>query len=197
MELTPGFLMRMMRDTLAAPRVAASTILGFGFAPVVGWLSLLLMAVASTLLTHVSFAMMPADAQAFWGTAMGSPLRTAMLQWVVLLLSVHAIHKVGRKLGGKGDLGDAVVLVAWLQFILLCVQIAQLVAQALVPPLADLLGILGLVLFLWLLTNFTAQLHGFKSLGLVFLGIILTIFSASVVLAFVFAMVIGAPVVGE
>lgn len=196
MELTPAFLMRMVRETLLAPRVAAATILSFDFAPVVGWTALLLMAVASTLLTHFSFAIMPADAQAFWGAAMGSPLRTAIFQWVVLLISVHAIHKIGRWRGGYGTLKGAVILVAWLQFILLCVQVAQLLVQALAPPLADLLGIFGLVLFLWLLTNFVAALHGFKSLALTFVGILLTLFATSFVLAFIIGLLVGAPAAG-
>lgn len=196
MDITPAFLMRMVRETLLAPRAAAAKMLDFGFAPIVGWMSLLLMAVASTVLTHISFAMMPVDSREVWGPAMGSPIRTAMLQWVVLLISVHAIHKVGRWRGGKGTLQGAVVLVAWLQFILLCLQIVQLVTQALLPPLSDVLGIFGLVLFLWLLTNFTAELHGFSSLGMTFLGIMVTLFAASVVMAFIFSLIIGAPATG-
>lgn len=196
MELTPALLMRMIRATLQSPRAGARAMLDFGFAPVVGWMALLLMAVASTLLTHVSFAMMPPEAQAFWGAAMGSPVRTAILQWIVLLLSVHAIHKIGRWRGGHGTLEGAVILVAWLQFILLCVQIAQLIAQAIAPPLADILGLVGLVLFLWLLTSFVAELHGFQSLALTFLGILGTILAASIVLAFLFGLLIGAPPTG-
>lgn len=196
MELTPAFLLRMVRETILAPRAGAASMLGFGFAPVVGWLSLLLMAVASTLLTHVSFAMMASEAKEFWGTAMGSPIRTAMLQWVVLLISVHAIHKIGRLVGGKGSLQGAVVLVAWLQFILLCVQILQLLAQAVVPPLSDVMGLFGLVLFLWLLTNFIAELHGFRSLGLTFVGIIVAIFVVALVLGMIFTLFVGAPVAG-
>lgn len=196
MELTPAFLMRMVRETLLAPRAGAAAVLNFGFAPIVGWLSLLLMAVMSTILTHVSFALMSSESREIWSGAMGSPVRTAMLQWVVLLISVHAIHKIGRWRGGNGTLEGAVVLVAWLQFILLCVQVAQLVLQALVPPLSDIVGVLGLVLFLWLLTNFTAELHGFKSLALTFLGILITIFCVAIMLGFVFALLIGAPAAG-
>ena len=102
MELTPAFLMRMVRETIFAPRAGAAAMLGFGFAPAVGWLALMLMAVASTLLTHLSFAMMPEDAQSVWAPAMTSPVRTAILQWAVLLISVHAIHKIGRWRGGRG-----------------------------------------------------------------------------------------------
>ncbi|MGO4908718.1 Yip1 family protein [Pseudorhodobacter sp. W20_MBD10_FR17] len=194
MELTPSFLLRMVRETIAAPRAGAAAVLNMGFAASVGWLALMLMAIGSTLLTHISFAMMPQEAQDFWGAAMGSPMRTAMLQWVILLISVHAIHKLGRLRGGTGSLQGAVVLVAWLQFILLCVQVLQLVVEALVPAAAAMLGVFGLVLFLWLLTNFIAELHGFRSLGLVFFGIVLTLIVLSFVLAFVFALLVGAPV---
>jgi hypothetical protein len=196
MELTPAFLIEMVRKTVLAPRAGAAAVLRFGFAPVVGWLALLLMAVASTILTHLSFAMMPAEARDIWSVAMGSPIRTAMLQWVVLLISVHAIHKIGRLMGGTGKLDGAVVLVAWLQFILLCVQLVQLFVQALVPALSDMLGVFGLVLFLWLLTNFTAELHGFKRLALTFFGILITIFGVAILLGIVFALLIGAPPAG-
>ena len=196
MELTPAFFMHMLRATLIDPRAGAAAVLRLGFAPIVGWMALLLMAVVSTLFTHFSFAMMPVEAQEFWGAAMGSPVRTAILQCVVLLISVHAIHKIGRWRGGHGTLQGAVVLVAWLQFIMLCVQIVQLLAQALAPPLADFLGFFGLVLFLWLMTNFIAELHGFPSRALVFFGMVLTLITASFILAFVFALLVGLPAEG-
>lgn len=196
MELTPAFLMRMIKETLSAPRAAAAAVLGLGLSPMVGWMALMLMAIGSTLLTHISFAMMPIDAQEFWGAAMGSPIRTAILQWVILLISVHAIHRIGQWRGGNGRLEGAVILVAWLQFVLLSVQIVQLIAQVFVPPLADLLGVLGLVLFMWLLTNFVAQLHGFSSLVLTFLGIILTLITLTFLLAFIFTLLFGAAAVG-
>jgi len=204
MDITPAFLMRMVRETLLAPRAAAAKMLNFGFAPIVGWMSLLLMAVASTVLTHISFAMIPSEnlemippeSRELLEAAMGSPIRTAMLLWVVLLISVHGIHKVGRWRGGKGSLQGAVVLVAWLQFIWLCLQIAQLVTQALLPPFSYVLGIFGPVLFLWLLTNFTAELHGFSSLGMTFLGIILTIIAVAVVVIYVSSLLTVASATG-
>jgi hypothetical protein len=196
MELTPAFLLRMVRETIMAPRAGAAAVLNMGFSAAFGWLALMLMAVASTLLTHISFAMMPQEAQDFWGAAMASPIRTAMLQWLVLLVSVHVIHKIGRWRGGVGSLTGAVMLVAWLQFILLCLQVAQLALEIVLPAAASMLGALGLVLFLWLLTNFIAELHQFRSLGMVFFGIILTLFALSFVLAFVFGLLLGGAPVG-
>ena len=196
MDLTPGLLLRMVRETIMAPRAGAAALLNLGLAPIVGWMALLLMAVASTLLTHVSFALMPVETRAMWGGAMASPMRTAILQCVVLLIAVHAIHRVGRWRGGRGTLAGAVILTAWLQFILLCVQIIQLVAQVVAPPISDFLGLLGLALFFWLLTNFIAQLHGFASLGWTFLGVFLTMLAASFALAIIFALLFGGGAAG-
>jgi hypothetical protein len=78
-----------------------------------------------------------------------------------------------------------------LQFILLCVQGAQLVALLVVPPLADLLSVAGLVVFLWLLTAFVAELHGFASMGRVLAGIIGSLFAAAFVLAILVQILIG------
>jgi hypothetical protein len=58
--------------------------------------------------------------------------------------------------------------------------------------LADILGLLGLVLFFWLLTNFVAELHGFKSLALTFIAILITVFTAAILLVLVFALLFGA-----
>lgn len=195
MELTFATLLKMARDSILAPRAGAASVMALDLPPKVGWWALMLMAVGSALLTHLSIAMMPAETQAYLGGAMSSPVRTAILQWIVMLLSVQAIHKIGRWRGGKGSLPDAVILVAWLQFILLCVQVVQLVAQVILPPFAEMLGLAGLVLFFWLLTNFIAELHGFRSLALTFIGVLITLFLGAFVLALVFALLFGAPAV--
>jgi len=48
------------------------------------------------------------------------------------------------------------------------------------PLLAELLGLMAMGLFLWLLTVFTAELHGFRRLGMVFLGILATALAVGV-----------------
>lgn len=196
MEITLANLLGMVRDTLREPRAGAARIMALNVPSAAGWTALLLMAVGSTLLTHLSIALMPASAQDYLGPAMSSPIRTAIIQWVVMLVSVHAAYRIGRWRGGDGSLSDTVALMAWLQFILLCVQVLQLVAQVIVPPLSNWLGIAGLLLFFWLLTNFVAELHGFRRLGLVFVGVLLTLLIAGVVLGLAFALLIGVPVQG-
>ncbi|MFN3825217.1 MAG: YIP1 family protein [Pseudorhodobacter sp.] len=193
MDFTLSGLLNLARDSVSDPRGVARRILSLGLPAQVGWMALGLMAVGSAVLTHLSLALSPPAAQEFFGNAMASPLRTAVLQLVVMVGSVHLIHRIGRARGGIGGLTDAVLLVAWVQFVLLLVQVVQMVAQVLLPPLSELMGILGLALFFWLLSHFVAELHGFPSVGKTFLGILAVMILAGFALAIVFAALFGPP----
>ena len=146
MSLSASDLMPLLRETLISPRKGARMILDLGLAARVGWLALALMAVGSAILTHLTMVMMSPEAVAYWGGAMGSPVNTAILQWVVMFVTVHAVHRLGRMRGGVGTLAESVVLVAWLQFVLLALQALQLVVQIILPPFAQLLGLAGFFL---------------------------------------------------
>jgi hypothetical protein len=196
MTVTFADLMSLVRETLVAPRKGARMILDLGLPARVGWLALALMAVGSAILTHLTMVMMSPEAVAYWGGAMGSPVNTAVLQWVVMFVTVHAVHRFGQMRGGHGTLAGSVVLVAWLQFVLLALQALQLVVQVILPPFSQLLGLVGLGLFFWLLTNFVAEIHGFKSLGAVFASVVFVMILASMVMVFVFSMFFGDPTAG-
>jgi len=152
---------------------------------------LLLMAVLSTILLQLGFALAPPGPDPVAGFLSQSPFQTAVVQWLVLLFSAALIYRVGRAFGGTGSVGDAILVVVWLQLIMLGVQLAQLLAFILIPPFGGLLGLAGFCLFLWLSVNFIAELHGFRSLGLVFLGLILTTFAAIFAVAVVLSLVFG------
>lgn len=125
-------------------------------------------------------------------------LANPMLMWAIqlglLVVMVYAIHHIGRAMGGGGAFEGALAMVVWLQVVMACVQVLQTLALFLAPPLSDILGIVGLVLFLWLLTNFVAVLHGFESLGLVFVMILMSAFGITFILSLILAMVgLGVP----
>lgn len=176
MDFNLSSLLSMARFTIADPRGGARYVMGLNLPMAARWTALALSAVLAAVLTQVSIAMMPPVDQEMLGQMIGSPIQMAMLQGMVMVALVGAIYLIGHWRGGKGSFADALVLMCWLQFILLCLQIVQLALQLVLPMVADLLGLVGLGLFLWLLTNFTAELHGFRSLGLVFLGIIGSLF---------------------
>ena len=184
-------LLGLARLTLKDPRNGARAVLNLGIPLRARTAGLMLVAVGSALFTHLGLLMMPAtdDPAIIYMTA--SPFRTAVLQWVVLACSVALITRVGRARGGTGNFADSLLIVVWLQVLMLGVQIVQLLALILVPPLAGLVNIAGLVLFFWLMTHFIAELHGFTSLGKVLAGILITMVASAFVLVIILALVLG------
>jgi hypothetical protein len=154
MDLSLSSLLQMARDSVQNPREGARAVLRLNPPRQARWTGLILMAVMSTVLTNLSVLMMPLEDQAMMGAFATSPLRMVVIQVAVLLIMVQAVYHVGRWRGGQGSFADALLLVGWLQFILLVLQVAQIVLQVVLPPLAEILGLLGLILFLWLLTGF-------------------------------------------
>lgn len=185
MTLTFGAILQLARFTAQSPREGARAVMALNLPGEARWVALALVAIGAALLTSVSIALLPAEVRDLVGGDLPSPLVSAGLQMAALLLLVVTIHRVGRWRGGSGSFTDALLLVGWLQFILLCVQAMQLVTQLVMPLVSEIIGIAGIALFFWLLTNFVAELHGFRSLGRVFVGILMTMFALSFVLALV------------
>lgn len=152
---------------------------------------LLLVAVVSALLASLQLGTSPQAVDPFSAFMLASPFRAAVVQWLFLALTVVLIHRVGKAFGGRGSFPDALLIVVWLQLLTLALQLMQLVASLVAPPLAGLIGLVGFVLFLWLMTAFIAELHGFASRGLVFLGMILTAIATGFVLGIVLILLFG------
>lgn len=187
MDLSLLALLRQVRDTLADPRGGARRIIALRVPVQVGWIAVALMAVVSTLFAYLSYHLSPADTRAYFAEAMAIPLRTAFLQLFVWVAGAFALYRMGRARGGRGTLDDTVALIAWLQFVMLVLQVVTLLAQVLVPPLAGILALAEVALFFWLLVHFVAELHGFKSLVATFAGVLgglcLLILALAVILA--------------
>ena len=175
-----GPLLRMARDTVANPREGAETVLALGLPRQALWLAFALVIVLSMLLGDILYLLagLPQGGP-LTGPMGASPVIMGALQAGFLYLMAHAITHIGRLFGGTGRFEEALALIIWLQFIFLCVQVVQLIALVALPPVAGLITILALGLFLWLLVNFIAALHGFTSLGMV---AVMTIVSAFAVL---------------
>jgi hypothetical protein len=183
------------KATLQNPRSMARAIMQMNIPASTGWIALLLMVVVSALLTSVAVMIAPTDpdpqVQAEIQMLLGSPFKLALLQAVVMLVSLVLIHTVGRRFGGTGRFSDALVLLVWIEFLLIALQAVQIVALLVSAAFADMVGLAGAVLFMWLLSQFIAELHGFRSALIVFLGIIATIITASFVLALVMVGLFG------
>jgi len=174
--LNLGTLLRMARDTVTSPREGAEEVLKLGLPRQILMVFFLLIVVLSALLGEVVSLIASAGAPE---EPQINAIPLAIIQAFILLGIAFAATRIGQAFGGIGKFEDALALVIWLQFIILCVQVIQIVAFIVVPPLAGLVTVLSVGLFLWLLVNFIATMHGFTSLGMVF---VMTIVSGVVIL---------------
>lgn len=194
MKFEWGYLFGMVLQTVPEPRKVARDVLSWQNAPHrVLWQALALLLVASTWLKVLGGILFPVDPTAA-GPLLGSPLLMGMTEASSSVITVFVIYWLGRALGGKGSLGGAILVVAWLQFVLLIIELGVLFFSVIAPGFALLLWVMGLVMTFWILSHFIAELHGFSSAGKVFGGIILTMLSLVVILSFFFALIgVGVP----
>ena len=177
MDLTLATVTALLRDTLVAPRSTAARIMNMNLPDDARWLGFVIVVVLSVLVRQVSILLLGESA---FG---GSLVFMAVFQTMILLGLVVAVQGIGRVAGGSGTFPDALLLLAWLQFVMIAVQIIQLAVLLLVPPLFGLITFASLAIFMWLLVNFTMALHGFTSALKVAVGAVFAFFGLAVVLA--------------
>jgi hypothetical protein len=175
--LSLGPLLRLARDTVVNPREGAETILSLGLPRRALWLAFALVVVLSMILGDILYLIAGVEDGPMTGPLIGSPIVLGLLQAAFLYMMAQAITHIGKMFGGSGQFDEAMTLVVWLQFIFIIVQIVQLVAVMLLPFAAGLVTVVAVGLFLWLLVNFIATVHGFTSLGLVFAMTIVSSFA--------------------
>lgn len=181
-------LLIMGRDTLADPKEGARRVLSLPLPRRALWQALALVVIVSLLLTHVSDRLMPSSLDPMAPIFRSAPFLTVVIFGALTLVTVLALYHVGRMMGGTGSFEGALRLTLWLQLIMLAVQVVQVFFLLVYPPVAALLGPAAFVLSMWLLTNFAAVLHGFRSLLPVFLMIVATAFFLGIVLFFVLTL---------
>jgi len=181
---TLGILLRLVRDTVLDPREGAATVLAFAPPRQALWLMFALVIVLTIMMVQLGELMVAPLPD---GDVLLPGIQLGMIQAVILFVVMHAIHHIGRIFGGTGQFAESMLLVIWLQFIMLCLQVVQFVALILAPPLALVVTLMAVGLVFWLLVNFIATLHGFQSLGRVCVMVILS----TVGIAFLVSLVLA------
>lgn len=184
-------LARFALFTLRSPRDAARALLGMGLPASAAWMALALVCVLSAMLFHLSLGLLTTAEQAELAGLLGNPLGTVVMSALALSILVFGSFLIGRAFGGRGQLDQAVLLIAWLQAIFLMLQLVQVIFMMILPVVAELIGTFGLALFLWLLTPFVAELHGFQSVWKVLFGIIGSVFAIAFALSILIVLVAG------
>ncbi|PKP71571.1 MAG: hypothetical protein CVT82_00630 [Alphaproteobacteria bacterium HGW-Alphaproteobacteria-4] len=188
MGFDAAFFAQLVVQSVREPRAAAARLIALGLPLPVLWQAAVAVAASSAVLSWLANALFPVQISAPWMALTASPLRMALAQAAGILLVAGAMSGLGQVFGGKGRFGQALVLAVWIEVVLLCVQAAQVVLMLLFPLFASALGLAAFVLFLVMLTQFTAALHGFTRSFLVFLGIVAAMFMAALLVAIVLGM---------
>lgn len=174
--------------TFRNPEAAAKALLAWGWPVPARWMALLIAVSVSAMLAWLSSQLFPLPEGAPSVLSVtAQPMAMAGVQLVAVVAAAALMAGVGRLFGGQGRFEDALLLTIWIEVVLLLVQLAQIAASLVLPPLSGFLGIIAIAVFLWLTVQFTKALHGFRSSGRVLLGIIATAFLAGFVLSLIVA----------
>jgi Yip1 domain len=180
------FLRGLVGLSFREPRQAARAVLSLPLGDNGRWAAFALMAVVSAALMHVLSTLAPLEGDAGEVIAPPGPFFWVFVVGGGMLVLTGATYGVGRLFGGKARPGDLAVLVAWLQALQLVIAVAQVATMVLLPILGGLIEIASLLAFLWLLSAFVTEAHGFRSMAAVAGGVVVTFF----VLALVFALLL-------
>lgn len=183
--LDPVALLRLARQSVSDPRGGARAMLALDLPRPVLLQFYLLLQVLSAMVKVVYFAIAPEPE----GVEIppGASISFTLFEAMVGLIAAFAAYRIGRAFGGRGTFDQALTLVIWAQFILFLVNIVQLGVLLVLPPMVDLINIAAIALFFWLMVHFVSELHDFKSPGLVFVGILLSLFALAILLSILFS----------
>jgi Yip1 domain len=157
---------RLVSDTVTNPRETARHLISLNPGIAVRWQAFAFLTILSTVLPMAAFWIAGGAGRAEMMTS--NPLFLTAVQFGFNIVTVLLMQGVGQWAGGKGQFADALLLMVWLHVMLLILQLAQCAAIILAPGLLLPIMAVGIVLLFWLLSHFTAELHGFKSAWRVF-----------------------------
>lgn len=169
------YLAKLSLDTVRDPQEGAREVLRVAPPRNVVWLAFGLMVVVSLVMGElVALIMGPPEGGPMLGQ---STLVLGLMQAGFLFITIFAISYIGRLFSGTGDFDGALTLVTWLQIVFFFVQLLQLALMLVAPVIAAMVTVVAIGLFFWLLVNFIAVLHGFQSVGMVFVMTVVSFIS--------------------
>ena len=180
--------------TVYRPAEAAAMLMGHGVDRATGWMILGLAVILNTLAYFLSITLFPIPP----GTPVPlpvTPLMVATVLGAVTVIFVFAFYWVGRAIGGRGRFDDILLMMGWLQYMRLAVQLASLVLMLFLPGLAKLFVMAAGLYGVWVVINFLTVAHGFDGPGKAVMMLVLTMMGLTVGLSILLS-VIGVAAVG-
>lgn len=187
-------LRALVATTVTNPAEAARQLLSLNLGRETLWLALVLAVVLNALLHVLTNILVPVDDPEL------QLLTNSLVTYVALaggglLLSIAAFFYVGRKMGGAGSFEDVMVLMVWMQFLRVLVQVISLIFMLAIPGLFVLLAFAAAILWLYIIVHFIDQAHRFGS-PLKALGVLVLSALAIAVVVTVLLSLVGGPMLG-
>lgn len=176
-------LIRLMVLTVKNPAQALDILRSFRLSMAQRWMVLALAVSLSAVIAGGIGASAPTTDGDMLLAMARQPLRLAVIQFATMTFFAAMIVGVGRVFGGTGRFADAILIVAWIELILVVMQLAIIAMSLLVPPVALMLGLLAYGLAFYLILKMIQALHGFSNTLLVLMGFIGAFFVAAFILS--------------
>lgn len=193
MNLSPQALLLAARDTLADPAAAAKQVMALRLNVAEGLMAVGVTAAIATLLTALMQALLGPIADRAMQDLFSRPFLLAISQFGLMVLGAYLMYRVGKLFSGTGSFAQALALVAWLEVVLILLQLAEVVVLLILPILALPVGVASLFAFFYLVTHFTAALNGYPSLIKTFFGIIGTLLALLIASTLVLLILLPVP----
>jgi hypothetical protein len=191
MNKTRHPLIEMLTDSIRDPRGFAPRLVRLDLSQQALWLAVVLMSVLSSILVvgvPIMFGVQPVMP----GTDVPiSPIAFSGIQIGAMLLAAFAISKIGGLFRGQGGFDGALRVVVWMQLVMVVFSVVQFITLIVLSPLLWIVNLGSLLAIAWVATGLIAGLHGFRSLPLVFAGIIGSFFAIGFVLSIIAAILFG------
>ena len=133
--------------------------------------ALLFISIASVVVTYITFWLPSVlfdrtlnDLNLIAAIVSKNPFIFVILQCAILLMISLIITFGGQFFSGEGTFNNALAGVLWINFILVGVNIFQILLIISIPILADFVALLASLWSIWALVVFSKELHGFNSL---------------------------------
>lgn len=188
MSETPALIPGLIRQSFTDPKGTAKRLIALDLPAPVLWEALALVVALSAIAAQVSSLLLSGPGGQALMPFATSPMLVGFVQGAILVIMVFAVHWIGRSFGGVGRLEDSIVSVAWLQFLLVCLQVLQLGVGFVSPALSGLIGLAGVIVFFWLLTQFVMVVHAFESAAMVFVMIVVSLLAITFALSLVLSI---------
>ncbi|SHE73352.1 Yip1 domain-containing protein [Litoreibacter ascidiaceicola] len=186
-----SFLLNLVGQTLRRPKRAAETVLALDLDRNALWSALGLVSVVSVLFTEFTMLFVPSEMIVEDGPFPSSPLLLGLVIWGLLVVSVFITHYIGRAFDGRGELKDSLKTVIWMQVVLLALQVVQIALFLISPVIAILFGWVGALYVFYIFLEFVRALHGFRSLGLVLAGAVVSLIGLMFGIALAIGLIAG------